>query len=129
MSRVATLRSKCSGRGGGGDSAVCGVRSAGFSLARARAACRETDSLAMRAAATSSGPGQLGARRQKTDLHVAEPAAAARSASPAPSLRSQRARQYRCHTYPTQTIIARIVFNYCAKSHFAGGNLTVNLIN
>ncbi|CAF4815206.1 unnamed protein product [Pieris macdunnoughi] len=42
----------------------------------------------MRASSTPA----LGARRQKTDLHVAEPS---RSASPASSLRSQRAKQYR----------------------------------
>ncbi|CAG4919025.1 unnamed protein product [Colias eurytheme] len=41
--------------------------------------------------ATSAAP-SLGARRQKTDLHVAEPS---RSTSPAQSLRSQRAKQYR----------------------------------
>ncbi|KPJ18973.1 hypothetical protein RR48_12484 [Papilio machaon] len=102
MSRVATLRSNCSGRGGGGDSEACGVRRAAVSVARARAARRETDSLAMRAAATSTGSGQLGARRQKTDLHVAEPTTSARSASPAPSLRSQRARQYRA-SLPVRT--------------------------
>lgn len=49
----------------------------------------------MRPASSTPSAGQaLGARRQKTDLHVAEPAG--RSASPAPSLRSQRAKQYRC---------------------------------
>ncbi|KAJ2952093.1 hypothetical protein O0L34_g4363 [Tuta absoluta] len=61
----------------------------------------------MRSAATSaaapggSAPVALGARRQKTDLHVAG-AAAARSSSPAPSLRSQRAKQYRA-SLPVRT--------------------------
>ncbi|CAH2105371.1 unnamed protein product [Euphydryas editha] len=56
----------------------------------------------MRSACTASTGGQhsLGARRQKTDLHVAEPAA--RSSSPAPSLRSQRAKQYRA-SLPVRT--------------------------
>ncbi|CAK1545873.1 unnamed protein product [Leptosia nina] len=60
----------------------CSVRSARLMRARNSAAMRS---------ATSTAP-SLGARRQKTDLHVAEPS---RSASPAPSLRSQRAKQYR----------------------------------
>ncbi|CAG9795143.1 unnamed protein product [Diatraea saccharalis] len=65
----------------------------------------------MRSVSATTGPGAslappatlhvLGARRQKTDLHVAEPTTT-RSSSPAPSLRSQRAKQYRA-SLPVRT--------------------------
>lgn len=69
----------------------------------------------MRSVSAATAPGApggaqqlqtLGARRVKTDLHVAEPTGA-RSCSPAPSLRSQRAKQYRC-TFKTLFSIALI---------------------
>lgn len=59
--------------------------------------CARRESLARAMRPASSAPAaapSLGARRQKTDLHVAEPTHV-RSCSPAPSLRSQRAKQYR----------------------------------
>lgn len=90
----APVRRRC----GGGGAATRARTSVGRVRAR-----RESVSRGMRpASATSAAPGApaplhlqaLGARRVKTDLHVAEPTAA-RSCSPAPSLRSQRAKQYR----------------------------------
>lgn len=77
--------------------------SSSTSVGRVRAR-RDSLPCAMRCAATTSAvpaapapvtSNTLGARRQKTDLHVAEPSII-RSSSPAPSLRSQRAKQYRC---------------------------------
>lgn len=96
----------CTGRrGGGGADRSRGARA---SVDRVRAR-RKSVSRGMRSvSATSSSAGApapaqlplhtLGARRQKTDLHVAEPTTA-RSCSPAPSLRSQRAKQYRFKTF------------------------------
>lgn len=88
----------------------CGVSGGGIadsasrartSVVRVRARCeslRNMRSVSATSTATgASGTAQyldMGARRKKTDLHVAEPATA-RSSSPAPSLRSQRAKQYR----------------------------------
>ncbi|CAH2265475.1 jg10058 [Pararge aegeria aegeria] len=54
----------------------------------------------MRPASSMSNAGNVGARRLKTDLRVAEPSG--RSSSPAPSLRSQRAKQYRA-SLPVRT--------------------------
>ncbi|CAB3236834.1 unnamed protein product [Arctia plantaginis] len=102
---VTMLNGQAQSGGGIADSAS----RARTSVVRVRARCESLRRNMRSVSATSTATGasgaaqylDMGARRKKTDLHVAEPATA-RSSSPAPSLRSQRAKQYRA-SLPVRT--------------------------